>query len=199
MTYQTLGSGSALCSTSASFYKAHNAFFNYPEVGDQVFFYVSGGINHTGIVEKVSGSGSNWTSITTIEGNSSDSVARHTYSKGNGTVAGFGRPKWSIVSNTDKDEYTILDLEYQVSTRSKFHYNENGIRSKDDFTPTPRFDIIAIRNCDHKLCVIELKKGVKALSDPSGVQEHAESFANTIGYNKETKQTLGHLVKANRL
>lgn len=93
------------------------------------------------------------------------------------------------LSNTDKDEYTILDLEYQVSTRSKFHYIENGIRSKDDFTPTPRFDIIAIRNCDHKLCVIELKKGVKALSDPSGVQEHAESFANTIGYNKETKQT----------
>lgn len=104
MTYQTLGSGSALCSTSASFYKAHNAFFNYPEVGDQVFFYVSGGINHTGIVEKVSGSGSNWISITTIEGNSSDSVARRTYSKGNRTVAGFGRPKWSVVSNTDKDE-----------------------------------------------------------------------------------------------
>lgn len=104
MTYQTLGSGSALCSASASFYKTHNAFFNYPEVGDQVFFYVSGGINHTGIVETVSGSGSKWTSITTIEGNSSDSVARRTYSRGNSTIAGFGRPKWSIVSDIDKDD-----------------------------------------------------------------------------------------------
>ena len=90
------------------------------------------------------------------------------------------------LSNTDNDEYTILDLEYQVSKKSKFHYT--GKRIKDGFIPTPRFDIIAIRNCDHKLCVIELKKGVKALNDPSGVQEHAESFANTIGYNKETKQ-----------
>lgn len=90
------------------------------------------------------------------------------------------------LSNTDKDEYTILDLEYQVSKKSKFHYT--GKRIKDGFIPTPRFDIIAIRNFDHKLCVIELKKGVKALNDPSGVQEHAESFANTIGYNKETKQ-----------
>ena len=89
------------------------------------------------------------------------------------------------LSNTDKDEYTILDLEYQVSKKSQFHYR--GKRNKDNFIPTPRFDIIAIRNIDHKLCVIELKKGVKALKDPSGVQEHAESFANTIGYNKETK------------
>lgn len=89
------------------------------------------------------------------------------------------------LSNTDKDEYTILDLEYQVSKKSQFHYN--GRRIKDKFIPTPRFDIIAIRNCDHRLCVIELKKGVKALNDPSGVQEHAESFANTIGYNKESK------------
>ena len=104
MTYQTVGSGSALCSTSAAYYKNNNAFFNYPEVGDQVFFYVSGGINHTGIVEKVSGSGSNWTSITTIEGNSSDSVARRTYSKGNGTVAGFGRPKWNLLGSIVLDE-----------------------------------------------------------------------------------------------
>ena len=90
------------------------------------------------------------------------------------------------LSNTDKDEYTILDLEYQVSKKSKFHYN--GKRIKNGFIPTPRFDIIAIRNYDHKLCVIELKKGVKALNDPSGVQEHAESFANTIGYNSKTMQ-----------
>ena len=117
MTYQTLGSGSALCSTSASYYKAHNAYYNYPEVGDQVFFYISGGINHTGIVETVVGSGSNWTSITTIEGNSSDSVARRTYTKGNKTVAGFGRPKWSVVSDTDKDETPIKPVDPQpIST-----------------------------------------------------------------------------------
>ena len=98
MTYQTLGSGSALCSASASFYEKNNAFYNYPQPGDQVFFFSNGDINHTGLVESVVGSGANWTSFTTIEGNSSDQVARRTYNRGNNKVAGFGRPKWSLVA-----------------------------------------------------------------------------------------------------
>lgn len=109
MTYQTVGSGSAACSVSASYYQSHGAYTQSPQPGDQVFFYVSGGVNHTGIVETVTGSGNSWTSITTIEGNSSDSVARRSYSRGNGSVAGFGRPKWSIVAKgsivlPDEDE-----------------------------------------------------------------------------------------------
>ena len=98
MTYQTVGSGSALCSASASFYEKNNAFYNYPQPGDQVFFYSGGAINHTGLVESVIGSGANWTSFTTIEGNSSDQVARRTYNRGDNKVAGFGRPKWSLVA-----------------------------------------------------------------------------------------------------
>lgn len=98
MTYQTVGSGSALCSASASFYEKNNAFYNYPQPGDQVFFFNSGDINHTGLVESVVGSGANWTSFTTIEGNSSDQVARRTYNRGDNKVAGFGRPKWSLVA-----------------------------------------------------------------------------------------------------
>ena len=78
MTYQTVGSGSALCSASASYYEKNNAFYNYPQPGDQVFFYNNGAINHTGLVESVVGSGANWTSFTTIEGNSSDQDARRT-------------------------------------------------------------------------------------------------------------------------
>lgn len=98
MTYQTVGSGSALCSASASYYEKNNAFYNYPQPGDQVFFFSNGAINHTGLVESVAGSGANWTSFTTIEGNSSDQVARRTYNHGNNKVAGFGRPKWSLVA-----------------------------------------------------------------------------------------------------
>lgn len=99
MTYQTVGRGSALCSTSAAYYRNNGAFYDYPEVGDQIFFYYGGAINHTGIVESVQGSGSNWTSLTTIEGNSSDKVSRNTYYRGNGSIAGFGRPKWSVVTS----------------------------------------------------------------------------------------------------
>lgn len=102
MTYQKVGSGSALCSASAAYYKNNKAYYSYPEVGDQVFFYYSGDINHTGIVESVKGSKENWTSFTTIEGNSGDRVARQTYGRGNASVAGFGRPKWSVVVNSSE-------------------------------------------------------------------------------------------------
>lgn len=88
--------------------------------------------------------------------------------------------------NSSESEYTILDLEYQVSKESKFHYR--GVRkTKTGVIVSPRFDIIAIRNKDHRLCIIELKKGIKSLPDPSGVQEHAESYHFTIGYNEQTK------------
>lgn len=96
MTYQPIGAGSVLCRASAQYYKDNNAFFNFPEVGDQIFFYCSGAINHTGVVESV-GSGT----VTTIEGNSSDMVARRTYSLSDPAIAGYGRPKWSIVADID--------------------------------------------------------------------------------------------------
>ena len=98
MTYQTVGSGSAACSTSASYYRAAGAYTNSPKAGDQIFFYVSGGVNHTGIVEKVEGG-----VVTTIEGNTSDQVARRTYQLGSSQIAGYGRPKWSLVTEGSID------------------------------------------------------------------------------------------------
>lgn len=93
LTYQSIGGFSALCRASAQFYKNNNAWYAFPEVGDQVFFYSGGDINHTGIVETVNGS-----YFTTIEGNSSDMVARRNYYVSNSYVAGFGRPNWSIIN-----------------------------------------------------------------------------------------------------
>lgn len=107
MTYQTVGSGSALCSASLNFYRNHGAYYDYPEVGDQIFFQNNGQISHTGIVETVNGSGINWISLTTIEGNSSDQVAKRTYYKGNNYIAGFGRPKWSLVTNENNSTTPI--------------------------------------------------------------------------------------------
>lgn len=98
MTYQTLGRGSALCSASMQYYKNNGAFYTWPQPGDQVFFYYSGAVNHTGIVESVNGSGENWTGITTIEGNANDQVLRCAYQRGSSIIAGFGRPKWSLVT-----------------------------------------------------------------------------------------------------
>ena len=102
MTYQKVGAGSALCSASASYYKSNGAFYNYPEPGDQIFFIYNGGINHTGIVETINGKGASWTSLITIEGNTSDQVARREYKKGDITIAGFGRPNWNLVVNNSQ-------------------------------------------------------------------------------------------------
>lgn len=98
MTYQPMGAGSALCKQSAQYYKDHGAFYQRPEIGDQVFFYASGDINHTGIVIRVVGG-----SIITVEGNSSDMVAERCYSVSDSKIAGYGRPDWSVVEGKDID------------------------------------------------------------------------------------------------
>lgn len=95
MTYQKIGGGSAACRTSAQFFKDNGAFTQNPEPGDVIFFYVSGGINHQGIVIRVANN-----IVTTIEGNSSDMVAQRTYQFGASNIAGYGRPKWSVVAAT---------------------------------------------------------------------------------------------------
>ena len=101
ITYQRVGGGSALCSASAQFYRNNGAWYTIPQPGDQAFFYIGGAINHTGIVETVSGS-----QFTTIEGNASDMVMRRTYYINGSNVAGFGRPKWSLVTNGTSDTTT---------------------------------------------------------------------------------------------
>ena len=98
MTYQPVGAGSALCRTSADYYKEHGAFYKRPETGDQVFFYANGDINHTGIVIRVDGG-----SVYTVEGNTSDMVAERVYSVSDSKIAGYGRPDWSVVADM-KDE-----------------------------------------------------------------------------------------------
>lgn len=92
LTYQPKGGFSALCSASANYYKGNGAWFSTPAIGDQVFYNVSGGINHTGIVVGVSGG-----AFTAVEGNSSDMVRRNSYAVTSPYVAGFGRPNWGVV------------------------------------------------------------------------------------------------------
>jgi len=91
MTYQFAGCSGAACASSANYYKQRGAWFQTPELGDQIFFIVGGGINHTGIVTYV-GDGS----VVTVEGNSSDMVARRNYSIGSPQIAGYGRPNWLL-------------------------------------------------------------------------------------------------------
>ena len=90
------------------------------------------------------------------------------------------------ISNTEESDYTIIDLEYQVSTEDScpFKYQKSGTKYEGRFVSenktSPRFDIIAVRNSDHQLCVIELKKGIDAIYGLSGIGDHADSFEGSI-------------------
>ena len=76
------------CKFSAQYYKQQGRFFTSdPKPGDQIFFR---NYAHTGIVEKIQNG-----TITTIEGNTSDRVARRTYPISSGDIDGYGRPKYS--------------------------------------------------------------------------------------------------------
>lgn len=87
---QPENSSGAGCKFSAQYYKNAGRWFSSPEVGDQIFFYVGGEINHTGIVTKVDAK-----KVYTVEGNSGDMVKAHSYNKdGNKKIAGYGRPRW---------------------------------------------------------------------------------------------------------
>lgn len=88
--------------------------------------------------------------------------------------------KISRSNNTESTDYTVLDLEYQVSPKND-EIRYNGEKNKT----MPRFDIVAIDNSSGQLCVMELKKGRVALKGKSGVEDHIDSFKCTIGRDTE--------------
>ena len=97
MLCQPLNSAGAGCLYSVQYYKQYGRWHNgTPEPGDQIFFtYAPGEYSHTGLVESVTGG-----VVNTIEGNASDSVGRRSYAVGSSNIAGYGRPRWELATNT---------------------------------------------------------------------------------------------------
>ncbi len=76
---------------SAQLFKDQMSWYtSAPQVGDQVFFQSSERINHTGIVYSVKNG-----KIYTVEGNSSDQVAKREYALNAARIAGYGRPLYN--------------------------------------------------------------------------------------------------------
>ena len=100
---QPHSSGGAGCMYSAGYYKNNGRWSTTPHEGDQIFFsYSAGEVSHTGIVEQVSGN-----KVITIEGNTSDCVARRTYTIGAGSIYGYGRPRWQYATGTGKGSIEV--------------------------------------------------------------------------------------------
>ena len=91
LTCQPEKSAGAGCTYSLRYYKNKGQFHTSgPKPGDQIFFGTSiDNSSHTGIVEKVDSS-----KVYTIEGNTSDQVARRSYALNNSRILGYGRPAY---------------------------------------------------------------------------------------------------------
>lgn len=95
-------SAGAGCSFSAQYFNARGQFHKTgPQTADQIFFGSAwNNIWHTGLVVGVD---SNY--VTTIEGNTSDQVAKRTYRISDPNIFGYGRPRWGTPdSGTDNDK-----------------------------------------------------------------------------------------------
>lgn len=102
MICQPAGSAGAGCLYSAQYYKNAGRWFTTPQPGDQIFFsYSPGEYSHTGIVESVSGG-----QVVTIEGNTSDQVARRSYPLGDSRIVGYGRPRWELAGGSSSSGNT---------------------------------------------------------------------------------------------
>jgi len=91
-------SAGAGCTYSLRYYKNKGQFHTSgPKPGDQIFFGTSlDNSTHTGIVEKVTAQ-----KVYTIEGNTSDQVARRNYVLTNSRILGYGRPAYDTAAPSD--------------------------------------------------------------------------------------------------
>ena len=96
--YQT-GDLGAACIYSMQYYRQQGRCDMNPRPGDQVFFYGGGTVGHTGIVTTVSDS-----TVTVVEGNSSDRVQKLTYRLGDSRIAGYGHPWYEKAEASNKEE-----------------------------------------------------------------------------------------------
>lgn len=89
-----------------------------PKPGDIIVFdwLKDGWGDHIGIVEQVNGN-----QVTTIEGNTSKSVARRTYAYNHWRIAGYARPTYSSISSTKK---SINELAHEVISQKWGNGNE---------------------------------------------------------------------------
>lgn len=94
---RSLGAGTG---HSARYFQSAGRFYAYPHKGDQIFFRTNKGeICHTGLVVGVADG-----KVYTIEGNTQNMVARRTYSMNDWSIAGYGRPRWSLVADVPVQE-----------------------------------------------------------------------------------------------
>ena len=135
---QPSGSCGAGCNYSLGYYKQKGQMFTTPKVGDQIFFGTSAeNVQHTGIVYAVDAS-----RVYTIEGNTSDQVAKCSYSLTDRSIVGYGRPAYDTEGAQGVGQPTapaVRSTEYTVGDEVQFtgtkHYASASAHSSASCKP----------------------------------------------------------------
>lgn len=143
MLFQPMKSLGAGCLYSAQYYKDAGRWHRTsPKPGDQIFFsYSSGEYSHTGIVEEVTAD-----TVTTIEGNTSDQVARRTYNIKDYGIVGYGTPDWKLVEDFVLVEHgqivsTSEQQKEQEKPKTTLEKKENHSWRPGTLRPNDRYDV----------------------------------------------------------
>lgn len=94
-----------------------------PKRGDIVYFKT--GRSHVGIVEKVSGN-----TLHTVEGNTSNRVARKTYSLSNGTITGYGVPKYTSLNSSGSTSSSSNTGSSKKASETELKYLKKVLQKK---------------------------------------------------------------------
>lgn len=168
MIFQPPQSAGAGCLYSAQYYKQAGHWVTSPQPGDQIFFtYAAGEYSHTGLVESVSNG-----MVHTIEGNTSDQVARRSYPLTSGSIIGYGRPDWSLVADSTDTNFDDLPAETAVpDAQSGYSMEIYRKGSKGE----------AIRRYQEKLQKLGYDLGVWGVDGDFG----ADTFSAVVRFQKD--------------
>lgn len=139
-----------------------NGLFKYkgkytPKRGDIVYFKT--GRSHVGIVEKVSGS-----TLHTIEGNTSDKVARRTYSLSNATITGYGVPKYSNLNSSSGSNNSNSS---KSTSKTELEYLKKILNAKKPKQQEIKADILETGKLPAGEVVIMVQNGKKFFKVPA--------------------------------
>lgn len=163
-----------------------------PKRGDIVYFKT--GRNHVGIVEKVSGS-----TLHTVEGNTSDKVARRTYPLNHSTITGYGVPKYENLntssgsgSSSSSSSNKKTELSYLRKILNKKKVTPQNIKA--DVTETgkiPNCKVVIMVKNSKKLFEVPAKEGMKIVWERKGTPG---KLTFTAKYDKKFKIVEGNAV-----
>lgn len=165
----------AYCPNGISFFK-NKGQFKYrgkytPKRGDIIYFRNGG---HVGIVEKVSGS-----TVHTVEGNTSDKVARRSYSLSNTSITGYGVPRYKNLNSSSSNSGSS-DSSTQGTSKEELAYLKKILKKKKatvdlsvdgtvvESNKLPQCNVQVLVQNGKKLFTVPVKDGMKVIWERKG-------------------------------